>query len=86
MYNYLVLYKIEFGNADSELLVCNPCAVNVSNPQTIGNVMRQDLEEILIQVTKNRDLSKVFSEKARLWDAEFFEYLIGITPEFYIRS
>jgi hypothetical protein len=80
VYNYLSLYKVEFGNADPELLVCNPCAVNVLNPQTIGNVLRQDLETILIQVTKNRDLAKIFSDKACQRDESFFEYLIGIKP------
>jgi hypothetical protein len=55
--NYLKCMRVEVGRADPELLISNPCAVNIRSPQTISNQIRQDLEDILIQITKNRDLS-----------------------------
>jgi hypothetical protein len=80
MYNYLATYRVKFGQADPELLVSNPCSINIRSPKTIGNLLRQGLENILIQVTKNKDLSNVFSEKAKTRDQEFFEYLIKTQP------
>jgi hypothetical protein len=59
------------------LLICNLRAINLKSPQTISNVIRQDLEEILIQVTRNRDLSMIFTEQSRQLDKEFFQYLMA---------
>jgi hypothetical protein len=59
MYNALASMKLPFGRSDSELLVCNPCAVNVHTPQTISNILRNDLEEILIRITKKRSLNDI---------------------------
>jgi hypothetical protein len=72
MYNYLATYRVKFGQADPELLVSNPCSINIKSPKTIGNLLKQGLENILIQVTKNKDLSNIFSEKAKTRDQEFF--------------
>lgn len=80
VYNTLATGKIQFGRADPELLISNPCAVNVKSPQTISNILRRDLETILIQVTKNRDLSMIFTSQERDNDSQFFTYLMKTRP------
>jgi hypothetical protein len=79
-YNLLALFKLDFGRADPELLISNPCTVNLKSPKTISNVIRRDLEDILIQVTKNRDLAMIFSDKVKARDKEFFFYLAKTRP------
>jgi hypothetical protein len=65
MYNALSLLRLEFGNADPELLVSNPYSVNLKAPKTISNLIRRDLEQILIAVTQNKDLAQIFTENAQ---------------------
>jgi hypothetical protein len=80
MYNLLSTFKLEYGKGDPELLISNPCSVNLKSPVTIGNTLRQDLEKILIHVTKNKDLRMIFSSQAALREKEFFEYLVRCKP------
>jgi hypothetical protein len=80
LYSVLSSMKVPFGRADPELLICNPCSVNLKAPQTISNVIRKDLEDILNEVTKNRDLSMIFSESSRDHDHDFYKFLVTCKP------
>jgi hypothetical protein len=80
IYNTPCSMKIAFSRADPELLVCNPCSVNLHAPQTIASVIRHDLENILIQVTCNRDLAMTFSESSKVKDQDFYNYLVASRP------
>jgi hypothetical protein len=80
VYNTLCTMRIDFGRADPELLICNPCAINIHAPQTIGNIIRHDLEDILIQITRNKDLAMIFSDGSKTVDQEFYSYLVACRP------
>uniref|UniRef100_A0AAT9JFS1 RNA-directed RNA polymerase L n=1 Tax=Macrotermes subhyalinus lispivirus 1 TaxID=3133482 RepID=A0AAT9JFS1_9MONO len=68
------------GKGDCELLVSNPCALNIDSPETISSRIRRELETALISFTRNRDLKEIFSTASRKADSELFSYLISFDP------
>ncbi|QMP82176.1 RNA-dependent RNA polymerase, partial [Blattodean arli-related virus OKIAV101] len=80
MYRYIQELRFDIGDADPELLVSNPCSLNIKLPKTIGNLMRQELEKVLNQITVNKDLSMIFNEQSSELDRQFFAYLISSRP------
>jgi hypothetical protein len=74
MYCTLDSLRVEFERAHPELLISNPCSVNLRSPHTTFNVIRRDLEEILVTVTKDKDLA-IFSNKSKERDIQSFSHI-----------
>uniref|UniRef100_A0AAT9JA31 RNA-directed RNA polymerase L n=1 Tax=Macrotermes bellicosus lispivirus 1 TaxID=3133480 RepID=A0AAT9JA31_9MONO len=68
------------GRGDCELLVSNPCALNIDSPESISSRIRRDLEIALIEYTRNRDLKEIFNAASKRADSDLFSYLISLDP------
>lgn len=80
LYRWLQERHYHVGRGDSELLVSNPCALNLEGPETISTKLRRDLETALINYTKNKDLKEIFSTASRKNDTDLFTYLVSLDP------
>uniref|UniRef100_A0AAT9JQ10 RNA-directed RNA polymerase L n=1 Tax=Macrotermes natalensis lispivirus 1 TaxID=3133481 RepID=A0AAT9JQ10_9MONO len=80
MYIWLQDRHYIVGRGDCELLVSNPCALNIDSPEAISSRIRRDLETALISYTRNRDLREIFSAASRRADSELFSYLVSLNP------
>ncbi|QMP82349.1 RNA-dependent RNA polymerase [Isopteran arli-related virus OKIAV103] len=80
MYIWMEKRHYRVGRGDCELLVSNPCALNIDSPETISTKIRRDLENSLLTYTKNRDLKEIFHAASQSADAKLFKYLINIDP------
>lgn len=80
IYWYLILKQYKVGTGDPELLISNPCALNLELPKSVSQHIRQTVENALITVTKNRPLKQIFHKNSRTEDKALFKYLISCDP------
>ncbi|QQM16270.1 putative replicase [Jimsystermes virus] len=80
MYNWLSKRCYAIGRGDHELLVSNPCSLNLESPETISTKIRRDLETALISFTKNIDLQEIFNSASKKNDEDLFKYLLSTDP------
>jgi len=80
LYTWLSNRCYPLGRGDCELLVSNPCSVNIESPETMSTRMRRDLESALISYTKNQDLKEIFNTATKERDASLFKFLISARP------
>jgi hypothetical protein len=64
------MYKL--GQGEPELLISNPCAINIIYPYNLSSKMRRSLEDTLIKLTKNLHLKEIFNEASKRRDQAFF--------------
>ncbi|UUW06592.1 VP1 [Cat Tien Hospitalitermes Lispi-like virus] len=80
MYTWLSKRCYQVGRGDCELLVSNPCSLNLNSPETISTKIRRDLEVALISYTRNYDLREIFTTASKQSDEELFQFLISLEP------
>lgn len=80
MYLWLCGKRYRVGRGDCELLVSNPCSLNIESPEMLSTKLRRDLETALIAFTRNRDLKEIFSSASKSRDENLFKYLLSTEP------
>jgi hypothetical protein len=79
MYIWLMLRMYSLGQGKAELLISNPCSLNIDLPYNLSSKIRKDLEDVLIKITRNVHLKEIFNEASKKRD-DFFSYLISSDP------
>jgi hypothetical protein len=80
MYMWLMLRMYKLGQGKAELLISNPCSLNIDLPYNLSSKIRKDLEDVLIRITRNVHLKEIFNEASKKRDEDFFNYLISSNP------
>ncbi|UHK03318.1 MAG: RNA-dependent RNA polymerase [Hangzhou acrida cinerea lispivirus 1] len=68
------------GRESAELLVANPCSLNLEAPPTIANLLKNRLEDALKEKTRNLDLIPIFRGNAKELDKDLYMFLVNLTP------
>jgi hypothetical protein len=80
MYSWLMCRLYRLGQGKAELLISNPCALNIDLPYNLSSKIRKELEDVLIRLTRNVHLKEIFNDASKCQDEAFFNYLISSEP------
>lgn len=77
---WMAQYKYKTGSGSEELLISNPCALNLESPLQLGTIIKDIIYDSLLSMIKNNHLRQIFSQKSREHDLSLFKYLLASDP------
>lgn len=79
---FLYDQKYKKGPGNPELILTNPTAVNIEAPSLINTIMRNELENVIIDRNRNIHLRQLFKPHSKREEEKFYKCLISTTPFF----
>lgn len=78
--SWLTERKFERGPGNPELLISNPCSLNIDFGPSLSSTFKTKLEQSLRQFTENRSLKEIFSKTSKTEEEELYKYLVSMDP------
>ncbi|QMP82292.1 RNA-dependent RNA polymerase [Strepsipteran arli-related virus OKIAV104] len=80
IYIYLTKRLYEVGEGSPELLITNPCALNIKGPKSLSSTFKDNVVSYLNTYTRNRMLRDLFDKAGRNAEQALYKYLVTIDP------
>ncbi|APG78691.1 RNA-dependent RNA polymerase [Hubei rhabdo-like virus 3] len=80
LWAYLEALNLETGKGNIELLILNPCSLNIDTPSSLASIYKHFLTKELPDITTNKWLSQVFGTDTSEEEQRIMKYLVNTRP------
>jgi hypothetical protein len=80
LYSWLTRGAYDKGEGSAELLISNPCSLNMKSPPSFSTRFRHRMENAIKRFTRNSHRREIVHSGAHSEDALLFSYLMKVNP------